>query len=74
MISRALAHLGIAPMNAFFKGGGELVYLTPARKDGDGTFARIRLPLGVTADMVADRRPPWPRTWAGHRWKPGPPR
>ncbi|HEV3358182.1 MAG TPA: hypothetical protein VG247_15410 [Pseudonocardiaceae bacterium] len=57
MISRALAHLGIAPMNAFFKGGGELVYLTPARKDGDGTFARIRLPLGVTSNMVADRRP-----------------
>lgn len=57
MISRALAHLGIAPMNAFFKDGGELVYLTAARKDGDGTFARIRLPLGVTAAMVADRRP-----------------
>ncbi|WP_179956685.1 hypothetical protein [Amycolatopsis anabasis] len=56
MISRALAHLGIAPLNAFFKNGGELVYLTPARKDGDGTFARVRLPLGVTADMVADRR------------------
>lgn len=56
MISRALAHLGVAPLNAFFKNGGELVYLTAARKDGDGTFARIRLPLGTTADMVADRR------------------
>ncbi|MPY99635.1 MAG: hypothetical protein GEU97_16890 [Actinophytocola sp.] len=57
MISRALAHLGIGPLTAFFKDGGELVYLVAARKDGDGTFARIRLPLGVTADMVADRRP-----------------
>jgi DNA segregation ATPase FtsK/SpoIIIE, S-DNA-T family len=56
MISRALAHLGVAPLNSFFKDGGELVYLIPARKDGDGTFARVRLPLGVTADMVADRR------------------
>lgn len=56
MISRALAHLGVAPLTSFFKDGGELVYLTPARKDGDGTFARVRLPLGVTADMVADRR------------------
>ena len=56
MISRALAHLGIAPLNAFFKAGGDLVYLTAARKDGDGTFARVRLPLGVTVDMVADRR------------------
>ncbi|WP_082469050.1 FtsK/SpoIIIE domain-containing protein [Sciscionella sediminilitoris] len=56
MISRALAHLGVAPLNAFFKNGGELVYLTPPRMDGDGTFARVRLPLGATADMVADRR------------------
>ncbi|MBK1784446.1 hypothetical protein [Prauserella cavernicola] len=56
MISRALAHLGIAPLNAFFKDGGQLVYLIAPRKDGDGTFARVRLPLGVTAGMVADRR------------------
>ncbi|GLZ39682.1 FtsK/SpoIIIE domain-containing protein [Actinokineospora sp. NBRC 105648] len=56
MISRALAHLGITPLNAFFKGGGELIYTVPARKDGDGTFAQVRLPLGVTADMVAGQR------------------
>lgn len=56
MISRALAHLGVAPLNAFFKDGGQLVYLIAPRKDGDGTFARVRLPLGVTAGMVADRR------------------
>lgn len=56
MISRALAHLGVGPLNAFFKDGGELVYLIAARRDGDGTFAQVRLPLGVTADMVADRR------------------
>lgn len=56
MISRALAHLGIAPLNRFFKDGGELAYTVPARKDGDGTFAQVRLPLGVTADMVAGQR------------------
>ena len=28
----------------------------PARKDGDGTYAQVRLPLGVTADMVAGQR------------------
>lgn len=56
MISRALAHLGISPLNRFFKDGGELVYTVPARKDGDGTFAQVRLPLGVTADMVAGQR------------------
>ncbi|WP_378056060.1 hypothetical protein [Actinophytocola glycyrrhizae] len=57
MISRALAHLGISPLNRFFKDGGELVYTVPARKDGDGTFTQVRLPLGVTADMVAGQRP-----------------
>ena len=56
MISRALAHLGIAPLNRFFKDGGALAYIVPARKDGDGTFAQVRLPLGVTADMVAGQR------------------
>ncbi|MFD9888251.1 hypothetical protein ACFWY9_02830 [Amycolatopsis sp. NPDC059027] len=56
MISRALAHLGITPIDRFYKDGGELVYTVAARKDGDGTFAQVRLPLGVTADMVAARR------------------
>lgn len=56
MISQALAHLGIAPLDKFFKGGGELVYTVPARVDGSGTFAQVRLPMGTTADMVADRR------------------
>ncbi|MGH3869820.1 MAG: hypothetical protein ACRDQ4_27715 [Pseudonocardiaceae bacterium] len=56
MISQALAHLGIAPLDRFFKNGGELAYTIPARVDGNGTFAQVRLPMGVTADMVADRR------------------
>lgn len=56
MISRALAHLGIAPLNQFFKDGGELAYTVPARRDGHGTFAQARLPMGVTADMVATQR------------------
>jgi DNA segregation ATPase FtsK/SpoIIIE, S-DNA-T family len=56
MISTGLANLGIAPLDKFFKTGGQLVYTVPARMDGDGTYAQIRLPMGVTADMVADRR------------------
>jgi S-DNA-T family DNA segregation ATPase FtsK/SpoIIIE len=56
MISKALAHLGVSPLNRFFKDGGALVYTVPARKDGDGTYAQVRLPLQVTADMVAARR------------------
>jgi S-DNA-T family DNA segregation ATPase FtsK/SpoIIIE len=56
MISQALAHLGITPLKAFLAGGGQLTYTVAARRDGDGTYAQIRLPLGVTAAMVADRR------------------
>ena len=56
MISKALAHLGISPLNRFFKDGGTLMYTVAARKDGDGTYAQIRLPLEVTADKVAARR------------------
>lgn len=56
LISQALAHLGIAPLDRFFKNGGQVVYTVAARVDGDGTYAQIRLPMGVTADMVADRR------------------
>ena len=56
LISKALAHLGIGPLDRFFKTGGQLTFTVPARLDGDGTYAQIRLPLGVTADAVADRR------------------
>ena len=56
MISQALSHLGVAALDKFFKDGGQLVYTVPARLDGNGTYAQVRLPLGVTADMVADRR------------------
>lgn len=56
MISQALAHLGVPPLDRFFKSGGELVYSVPARVDGDGTFAQVRLPMGVTAEMVAGKR------------------
>jgi S-DNA-T family DNA segregation ATPase FtsK/SpoIIIE len=56
MISQALAHLGIGPLDRFFKNGGELPYTVPARVDGDGTYAQIRLPMGVTAEMVAAKR------------------
>ncbi|MGA8517651.1 MAG: hypothetical protein WB735_05845 [Pseudonocardiaceae bacterium] len=56
MISQALAHLGITPLDRFFKNGGELVYTVSARVDGEGTYAQIRLPMGATADMVAAKR------------------
>jgi len=55
MISKALAHLGISPLDRYFKAGGQLTYTVPARVDGDGTYAQIRLPMGVTAEMIAAR-------------------
>jgi DNA segregation ATPase FtsK/SpoIIIE, S-DNA-T family len=57
MISQALAHLGISPLDRFLKAGGELMYTVPARVDGEGTYAQLRLPMGVTAEMVAAKRP-----------------
>lgn len=56
MISQALAHLGIGPLDRFLKAGAELVYTVPVHVDGDGTYVQIRLPMGVTADMVAAKR------------------
>src|SRR5262249_36291396 len=56
MISKALAHLGITPLDRFLKNGGELVYTVAARLDGDGTYAQGRLPMGGTAEMVAAKR------------------
>jgi S-DNA-T family DNA segregation ATPase FtsK/SpoIIIE len=56
MISQALAHLGVGPLEKFFKAGGQLVYTVAARVDGDGTYAQIRLPMGVNAEMVAAKR------------------
>jgi S-DNA-T family DNA segregation ATPase FtsK/SpoIIIE len=55
-IARALEALRIPQITAYFKQGLPLQYLTPARKDGRGTHAIIRLPAGVTADRIARRR------------------
>jgi len=57
MISQALAHLGIQALNVYFKNGGQITYIVPPRVDGDGTFAQVNLPPGVTAEMIADKRP-----------------
>lgn len=55
-IADALKALRIPHINDHFKQGLPLQYLTPARKDGRGTHAVIRLPRGVTADKIARRR------------------
>jgi S-DNA-T family DNA segregation ATPase FtsK/SpoIIIE len=74
MISQALAHLGIGPLDRFFKAAGELVYTVPARVDGDGTYAQIRLPMGSRRTWSRQSAPPWPPISVGRRWRPGPPK
>lgn len=55
-ITLALKALGIKQITAHLKDGLPLQYITPARVDGRGTFAAIRLPAGVPAELVAKKR------------------
>ncbi|MBA0127307.1 cell division protein FtsK [Haloechinothrix sp. YIM 98757] len=55
-IAKALEALRIPQVTAYLKQGLPLQFITPARIDGRGTHAVIRLPAGVTADKVARRR------------------
>ncbi|HEX7996233.1 MAG TPA: hypothetical protein VF506_20120, partial [Streptosporangiaceae bacterium] len=55
-ISKALEALGIAEIRAYLKQGLPLQFIVGARTDGRGTRAVIRLPTGVTAEMVTKRR------------------
>lgn len=56
MITTALSTLNIAPLNRFFKDGGQLVYTIPARRDGHGTAVQVRMPLGTKASDVIARK------------------
>jgi DNA segregation ATPase FtsK/SpoIIIE, S-DNA-T family len=56
MITTALATLNIAPLNRFFKNGGQLIYTIPARRDGAGTAVQVRMPLGTKASDVIARK------------------
>lgn len=51
-ITQALASLRLKPITDYLK-IGPLQYITPARQEGRGTFARIRLPAGVTSGEIA---------------------
>jgi S-DNA-T family DNA segregation ATPase FtsK/SpoIIIE len=55
-IAAALAALRIPQIREHLKQGLPLQYLTPARRDGRGTHAVIRLPSGVAAEKIARRR------------------
>jgi S-DNA-T family DNA segregation ATPase FtsK/SpoIIIE len=55
-IARALAALRIPQISTYLKEGTPLQFLTPARVDGRGTHAVLRLPAGVPAEKIARRR------------------
>ena len=55
-IARALGALRVPQITAYLKQGLPLQFLTPARIDGRGTHAVLRLPAGVTAEKIARRR------------------
>jgi S-DNA-T family DNA segregation ATPase FtsK/SpoIIIE len=55
-IARALGALRVPQITSYLKEGLPLQFLTPARVDGRGTHAVLRLPAGVTAEKIARRR------------------
>jgi S-DNA-T family DNA segregation ATPase FtsK/SpoIIIE len=55
-IAQALAALRIPQIRDYLKEGMPLQFITPARVDGRGTHAVIRLPAGVTAEKISRRR------------------
>jgi DNA segregation ATPase FtsK/SpoIIIE, S-DNA-T family len=55
-ITLAIKALRIQGVNEYIKKGLPLQYLVPAREDGRGTYASLRLPHGVSAEKVAKRR------------------
>ncbi len=55
-IARALDALRIPTITQYLKSGLKLQFITPARVDGRGTHAVVRLPAGVTAEKIARRR------------------
>jgi S-DNA-T family DNA segregation ATPase FtsK/SpoIIIE len=55
-IAKALDALRIPAITQYLKSGLKLQFITPARVDGRGTHAVVRLPAGVTAEKIARRR------------------
>jgi DNA segregation ATPase FtsK/SpoIIIE, S-DNA-T family len=56
-IAAALAHLGIPAMNRAVKDGWQVEFATPpVRVNGRGYQATFSLPMGVTPEMIADKR------------------
>ncbi len=56
-VATALAHLGIPAMNRAVKDGWQVEFATPpVRVNGRGYQTTFSLPMGVTPEMIADKR------------------
>jgi S-DNA-T family DNA segregation ATPase FtsK/SpoIIIE len=56
-VSAALAHLGVPAMNRAVKDGWQVEFATPpVRVNGRGYQTTFSLPMGVTPEMIADKR------------------
>ncbi len=56
-LAESLAHLGIAPLNKAIKDGWTVGFdLQPVRVNGRGYQTVFSLPMGVTPDMIVDKR------------------
>ncbi|MEU0763739.1 zonular occludens toxin domain-containing protein [Streptomyces microflavus] len=52
----ALRHLGIAKLNQAFKAGWQPRWVAPTTRLGNGWHSRLQLPMGVTVEMVNDKK------------------
>jgi S-DNA-T family DNA segregation ATPase FtsK/SpoIIIE len=55
-ILNALRNLGIAPLNKVIKEGWQPRWVSPTTRLGNGWHTQLQLPLGVTVEMIADKK------------------
>ncbi|GAB3956341.1 FtsK/SpoIIIE domain-containing protein [Streptomyces sparsus] len=52
----ALRHLGIPKLNQAFKAGWQPRWVAPTTRLGNGWHSRLQMPMGVTVEMVNDKK------------------
>jgi S-DNA-T family DNA segregation ATPase FtsK/SpoIIIE len=55
-ILNALRHLGIGPLNKAFKDGWQPRWVSPTGRLGNGWQTQLQLPLGVTVEMIVNKK------------------
>ncbi|MGJ5826044.1 cell division protein FtsK [Streptomyces ossamyceticus] len=55
-ILKALGNLGIAPLNKAIKEGWQPRWVSPTTRSGGGWHTQLMLPMGVSVEMIADKK------------------